>query len=131
LTVHLRRQIRSFFGVGFVAAAAHYGVLVALVEFGIASPVPATLVGYIAGGSVSYLLNRRHTFRSERPHLEATWRFAAVAGIGFLLTAVLMNVLVVRLEVPYLPAQVLTTGAVLVWSFVAHRLWTFRGPPLP
>jgi putative flippase GtrA len=30
---------------------------------------------------------------------------------------------------PYLPAQVATTAIVLVWSFVAHKLWTFREPP--
>ena len=130
-TARLIRQIWAFIGVGACAAVAHYGVLIALVESGAAAPVPATLAGYVAGGIVSYLLNRRHTYRSERPHSEAGWRFAVVAGVGFLLTAALMHVLVTLLGMPYLVAQALTTGVVLFWSFLAHRMWTFSGPPIP
>jgi putative flippase GtrA len=119
-------QIAAFTGVGVVAAIVHYGLLVGLVEVGGVKPVPATLAGYVAGGFVSYILNRRHTFDSGRSHVQAGWRFAFVAGIGFLLTGLLMHVLHDRLGVPYLPAQVLTTGVVLFWSFLANRFWTFR-----
>lgn len=119
------RQASAFVGVGLVAAVVHYGVLVALVEGGLAGPVLATLVGYVAGGVVSYVLNRRHTYCSERPHAEATWRFAVVALVGFLLTGAIMALLTGRLALPYLPAQILTTGVVLVWSFLANRIWTF------
>lgn len=122
----LRRQIGAFIGVGVLAAIAHYGVLVSLVEGGIASPVPATLCGYLAGGLVSYVLNRRHTYKSDRPHGEAGWRFAVVAGVGFLMTGMSMHTLVTGLGMPYLLAQLITTGMVLVWSFLAHRAWTFE-----
>jgi putative flippase GtrA len=121
------RQVSAFAGVGFTAALAHYGLLIGLVEAGGIAPVPATLAGYVGGGIVSYLLNRRHTYESDRPHEEATWRFAAVASVGFLLTGLLMHGFVDRLGAPYLPAQLVTTGIVLVWSFLAHKLWTFRG----
>ena len=93
------------------------------------APVPATLAGYVAGGVVSYGLNRRHTYESRRPHGEATWRFALVALVGFGLTWLVMGALTGRLGLPYLPAQVLTTGLVLVWSFLAHKVWTFRDAP--
>lgn len=121
------RQFASFFGVGLAAATVHYGLLVGLVEAGGVGPVAATLAGYLAGGIVSYLLNRRHTYVSKRPHREASWRFALVAAIGFGLTGILMHVLTGRLAVPYLPAQLVTTGTVLFWSFLAHRIWTFAG----
>lgn len=119
-------QFGAFFSVGIVAAIVHYGLLIMLVEGGGWAPVPATLAGYVAGGIVSYALNRRHTYRSERPHREATWRFAVVAGIGFVLTGLIMQVLTGGFGAPYLPAQVVTTGIVLVWSFLANRWWTFR-----
>jgi putative flippase GtrA len=121
----LLRQFFSFIGVGLLAMVAHYGFLIGLVEAGILAAVPATLIGYIAGGLVSYGLNRRHTFASGRPHQEALWRFAAVAGVGFCLTYVFMHIFVDRFAFPYLPAQVLTTGLVMCWSFTAHKLWTF------
>ena len=123
----LARQFTTFFGVGLVAAFVHFGVLVGLVETVGVRPVPATLAGYLTATVVSYILNRRLTYASDRPHAEAAWRFAVVAGIGFVLTGALMA-LFIRLVGPayYFPAQVLTTGIVLFWHFLGHKLWTFR-----
>jgi len=121
----LARQFSAFFGVGLAAAVVHYGLLIALVEGAGVHPVPATLAGYVAGGAVSYILNRRHTYASDRPHREATWRFALVAFVGFLVTWFLMHAFTVWLDGPYLPAQIVTTGVVMLWSFVAHKIWTF------
>lgn len=126
----LLHQVSAFFGVGVVAAVVHYSVLVAGVELAGLGAVPATLAGYVLGGIVSYLLNRRHTYRSDRPHDEAGWRFAVVAGIGFLITYGLMSLFVDRWSLPYVPAQVVTTGIVLIWSFFAHKYWSFgQNPP--
>jgi putative flippase GtrA len=122
-------QFTTFFVVGLVAAVVHFGLLISLVEGYRLDPIKATLVGYVAGGVVSYLLNRRHTYRSERPHEEAGWRFALVALVGFGLTWMLMALLVRELGAPYLPAQVVTTGIVLIWSFAANKFWTFGAPP--
>lgn len=119
------RQLASFVGVGVVASAVHYTVLVTLVELGGLDPVPSALCGFTAGGIVSYGLNRRHTFVSDRPHQEAVWRFAAVASIAFLLTYAFMRLFQERVRLPYLLAQVITTGIVMVWTFAANRLWTF------
>jgi putative flippase GtrA len=121
----LVRQFVAFFGVGVAAAVVHYGLLIGLVEGAGAHPVPATLAGYVAGGLVSYGLNRKHTYGSSRPHREATWRFALVAFVGFLLTWAFMHLFVDWLGGPYLPAQVVTTGIVMLWSFGAHKAWTF------
>lgn len=121
----LLRQFSAFFGVGVIAAIVHYGVLIAGVELFAARPVPATLAGYIFGGIVSYILNRRHTYQSDRPHEEAGWRFAVVACVGFVITYGLMTEFVDRWALPYLPAQIVTTGIVLVWSFFAHKFWSF------
>jgi putative flippase GtrA len=122
------RQVSAFVGVGVVAALVHYGLLIGLVELAGWRAVPATLVGYIGGGLVSYWLNRRHTYRSDRPHDEAGWRFAVVAAVGFGLTYGAMHLLVERLAFPYLPSQIATTCLVLVWSFLAHKIWTFGDP---
>jgi putative flippase GtrA len=121
----LGRQITAFAGVGVIAAAVHYGLLVGLVEIGRWSAVPATLVGYVGGGVVSYRLNRRHTYRSNRPHEEAGWRFAVVAGVGFGITWLCMAVLHGRFGLQYILAQVATTLIVMAWSFVAHKYWSF------
>ena len=89
----LSRQFTLFVVVGLAAAIAHFGALIGLVEAGGWAPEPATLVGYVAGGIVSYTLNRSHTYSSDRPHAEAGWRFALVAGVGFVLTYLFMSLL--------------------------------------
>ncbi len=121
----LARQFAAFFGVGLLAAVTHYGVLIWLVEIEGMPVVPATLIGYVLGGLISYLLNRMMTFEATRSHREAGWRFAVVAGMGFLLTGLLMSLFHTRWAIPYLIAQVMTTGIVLVWSFLAHKHWSF------
>lgn len=126
----LGREFGNFVLVGLVVVATHYGLLVALVEGYRMDPVPATLLGFFAGGVVSYLLNRRLTYASDRPHREATWRFVIVTAIGFGLTWLLMALFTRYVGAPYLLAQLATTGIVLFWSFGANKLWTFRTPPV-
>lgn len=125
------RQFMAFFGVGSLAAIVHFGTMIALVELAGVGKVASALAGYAAGGLFSYLLNRRHTYASDRPHGEASWRFVVVAAVGFGLTWGLMAALVDGFALPYLPAQVATTGVVMFWSFGAHKLWTFREPMTP
>jgi len=124
---YLFRQFSSFVVVGFIATGVHYALLVGLVEVAGLSAVAAALIGYGAGGTVSYSLNRRHVFHSDRPHHAAVSRFTLVAAVGFGLTYVFMSLLVNRAGIPYFPAQAVTTGIVMLWSFAAHKMWTF--PP--
>lgn len=128
------KQLSSFVGVGVLASLVHYALLVTLVEVGGLAPVPSALCGFTAGGIVSYHLNRRHTFVSNRPHEQAVWRFALVASIAFVLTYLAMRFLHETGHIPYLPAQVITTLVVMIWTFGANRLWTFAttkpGPDL-
>ena len=121
----LPRQISTFFGVGLVSIVADYGTLLFLREvFGV-SPVNGALAGYLVGGLVNYLLNRAHTFATDRDHVQAGWRFASVMAVGFSLTGLFMWIFAEKLEIPYLIARVITTGIVFCWNFGAHKLWTF------
>lgn len=126
----LLRQFSAFFSVGVIAAVVHYGLLVGLVEGMGYEPVPATLIGYVAGGLVSYGLNERLTYQRRRSHAQAGWRFALVAAIGFGLTYGLMTVFVAFLAMNYVFAQLLTTGIILIWSFFAHKLFSFNDKQL-
>ena len=121
----LARQLAAFGGVGALAFVAHYGTLLLAVEMGRAGPVAGALLGYHAGGLVSYLLNHRYTFASETEHQIAAPRFVVVAATGFVLTGGLMAVLTGPLTWHYLRAQLVTTLIVMFWSFFANRAWTF------
>jgi putative flippase GtrA len=121
----LFRQFSSFVVVGFIATGVHYALLIGLVEIAGISAVAAALIGYGAGGTVSYGLNRRLVFRTNLPHEAAMSRFTLVAAVGFGLTYIFMSLFVHAAGIPYLPAQVATTGIVMFWNFAAHSLWTF------
>ncbi len=125
------RQIATFGLVGVAAAVAHYGCLIALVERWQWRPVPATLVGYVAGGLVSYYANRWLTFNTNRLHRSALPRFGIVAGVGFGVTWLSMATLVGGFGMPYVLAQLISTAMVMLWSFCAHKIWTFAevAPP--
>ncbi len=120
------RQLFSYGGAGVLAAIAHYSVLIGLVEFLKADAVMASLIGFVAGGVVSYVANRAMTFESTRTHAEASWRFALVAFGGFLITGALMHLFVKVAGLPYLPAQIITTLIVVVFTYTAHKRWSFR-----
>jgi putative flippase GtrA len=118
-------QFAAYFGVGAAAAVVHFGVLIALVQLTGVDPLWAALAAYTIASVASYLLNRRHTYASSRPHSEATWRFSVVTLVGFGLTWICMHTLMARVGLSYLVAQIITIGIVLIWGFIAHKLWTF------
>lgn len=119
------RQLLAYVFAGGVTALAHYGLLVGLVEVAHVDPVPATLAGFVLGAVVSYTLNRWLTFDATHSHAQATWRFGLIALGGFALTGALMHLFVARLNLPYLPMQFVTTGIVMVFSFLGHKFFSF------
>lgn len=125
---HFARFLR-FAIVGAVGTAAHYALLLALVEFLGVDPVAGSVAGFLLGALVNYTLNRSLVFRSQRQHVEALPRFLAVAGVGLVGNSALMSLLVGPVGLHYLLAQILTTSLLLVWHYGANALWTFRKRP--
>lgn len=121
----LPRQISTFFGVGLVSLGADYGVFLLLTELLAVEPVAGALAGYMVGGLVNYLLNRAHTFTTERNHVQAGLRFASVMAVGFSLTGLFMWLFTAQIGLPGILSRLMTTGIVFVWNFSAHKFWTF------
>jgi putative flippase GtrA len=119
------RQLVSFGGVGAIATAIQYLILVVLTEGLDTDPVIASTIGYISSALLNYTLNYRFTFASDKPHVVALQVFALVAVVGSMLNAGIMYVLLHGLELNYLAAQVFATGVVFLWNFFAHRRFTF------
>lgn len=120
------RHFLLFAALGAVGTVAQYTVLVALVQGAGANPVLASTLGFLTGGVVNYTLARRIAFRSSKPHHEAATKFFLIAGVGLCLNALLMAALAGTLGLPYILAQMLTTGLLLFWHYAGNALWTFR-----
>ncbi|MBY0563986.1 MAG: GtrA family protein [Hyphomonadaceae bacterium] len=122
---NLAQQLVRFVAVGAVATAVHYAILIALVELAGMPPVFSTTAGYAAGTVVSYVLNRRFTFKSNAPHHASFPKFVALNAIGMLLNGAIFAALI-SLGVWYVLAQVIATGLVLIWNFLGARFFAFR-----
>ncbi|MGA0563250.1 GtrA family protein [Ancylobacter sp. VNQ12] len=120
------RHILLFAALGGIGTAAHYAVLIGLVQTGLAGPVLGTTAGFLVGAFVNYQFSRHVVFRSSKPHGEAMTKFLLVAGIGMVLNAALMALLTHVLAAPYLPAQILVTGLLVLWHYGGNAVWTFR-----
>jgi putative flippase GtrA len=112
--------------VGAVGTAVHYLVLLTLVERYGVPPTVATTFGFATGAVVNYFLNCRFTFERTRPHREALPRFLAVAAAGMLVNSGIVALGVDLFHLPYMIPQVVATGAVVLGTYGANRLWTFQ-----
>lgn len=115
-----------FLVVGAAATVLQYAILIALVRSAGVNAVVASTLGFAVSMWLNYVLNRRYTFASDRPHAQALPRFIATALCGLALNAVGMYVLVSLLRLNYLLAQVIVTVVVTVWNFAINRWWSFR-----
>ncbi len=117
-------KFMTFALVGAIGTLAHYSILYALVEFYKVSPIWGSGYGAFAGLIINYILNYSLTFKSRQSHKQTLPKFTLIASLGFCLNIVLMALLTPHFY--YLYAQILTTGVVLVWNFLANNLWTFQ-----
>ena len=122
----LGKEFIVFSFVGVIATSVQYITLFLLVELLHAQPVFSSSIGFVFGGIVSYFLNRKVTFRSDKKHHIAIIQFLCVASVAFWLNGILMAIGIHRLHLNYVVTQVITTGLVLFWNFLANRFWTFR-----
>jgi len=118
-------QFASFASAGALGTIAHYLVLLGLVSIFLLRPVTASILGSLAGAMVNYLLSHHWVFRSKRKHSETLSKFVAIGGLGLVLNAAIMYLLVTIASIHYLLAQVAATGIVLFWNFLGNRFWTF------
>lgn len=112
-------------GAGAIGTAAQFAILIALVRLAGAHAVTASTVGAVAGAMINYAVNYRYTFESRAPHARAVPRFAAIALAGIGLNAVVIAAALGILDANLILAQVVATGAVLGFTYVANRAWTF------
>jgi len=118
-------QFIRYAGAGIIGTAAHYAVLVVLVQGLSVGAVAASTVGAVAGAGINYALNHRFTFASRELHRRALPRFAVVAAAGIVLNGLVLAAMLALVGAHYLVAQVVATLAVLVAGYLANRAWTF------
>ena len=125
----IRAQFVWYIVVGGLSFLADLAVFVGLLWLG--APVMAALVvGFLVGTLVNYGLSRLLAFTGGR-YLRAgeVLRLFTVAGVGLLLTAVLV-ILLMALGLPAVAAKIIATPIALIWNYFGRRLFVFH-PQMP
>ncbi len=86
----------------------------------------ASAIGFIAGATNGFLLNRRWTFREHVGDALTPVRWAIVQTAGLAIDELMLYVLVHDAKLDKLLAQVCATAVVTVTTFFVNRAWTFR-----
>jgi putative flippase GtrA len=86
----------------------------------------ASAVGFAAGATNGFLLNRRWTFREHVGDAFTPVRWAIVQGCGLGINEGLLFLFVSEARLDKLIAQICATAVVTVTTFFVNRAWTFR-----
>ncbi|MGF6573905.1 putative flippase GtrA [Paraburkholderia sp. GAS333] len=116
----------AYAAVGATGTVAQYLVLIALVRLNLTTAAVGSMAGAIVGALVNYWLNRCITFRSTASHLSTLPKFAAIAGVGVVVSGLVMKALTEDHHVNYLFAQVVASTLVLVLTYLINSAWTFK-----
>ena len=119
-------RLIKFLMVGGLATLCQYAILIALVELASTDPVIASAIGAFFGAGLNYFLNKHATFKSTAKHKTTGPRFVFVAITAMTLNAGLMALFTKTLSLPYIPAQIITTGLIVLFTYNANRIWTFK-----
>jgi putative flippase GtrA len=125
LTGCYTNQFARFCLVGSVGTAVHYSALVAIVHL-LGMPMIGSIVGFVLGAMVNYVLNYRYTFKSVQRYPVTLAKFFTTACAGLVLNTLVMGLLTGLLGVHYFVSQLLATAGVVLWNFTVNLRWTFH-----
>jgi putative flippase GtrA len=137
----LNRQFGVFLVVGGACAAVNFGAgaAIRMVCAGKAAYAASVAVGFTAGSLLSFVLNRRYTFRVARsPVGPQAWRFTLLSFATIALSAAVGDGVLVCLEAVGPRdvgaarlgevAHAVTIGLMTVFNFFAMKFFALRAP---
>jgi len=115
-----------------VCTALDFGVMVTIVETGLAGPVFATALGAAVGAITNFFLGRHWIFSAKHAApVQQGLRYAVVSAASLGLNALGEWLLVRVFGLQYMVGRVIVSGLVsLFWNYPMHRRFVFanRGP---
>ncbi|MFH0818645.1 MAG: GtrA family protein [Patescibacteria group bacterium] len=125
----LIHQFSKFVIVGFTNTALDffsYLALTRLFAFCFNHPVFSAMVSFFIANLNSYLLNKYWTFsnKNKQHHVQYS-KFLIVSLIGLGLNLLIFGSLV-HLQVYDLIAKLIPVPIVMLWNFIANKIWTFK-----
>jgi len=112
---------------GFISTAIHLLVLTFTHKFLSLDIIPATTIAYLTAFSVSFLLQKKWTFRSRsKKYIRQIFMFLFVGLFNLFFNALSMQILVIEYSLYFLLAQIITSSLVALNSFLVYKYIIFR-----
>jgi putative flippase GtrA len=124
-SVFAARQIITFSISGFASVAVYLFFFAWLIWLWPDRIWVTSAMAYLVSMFANYLMQRRITFRSSRPHREAVTRYLVVHAVAAGINSTSLEVFVRWLSLQIWIAQAIAIGCVAVWSFGAQKFWVF------
>lgn len=101
--------------------------LYVFVEYLLILVIPATALSFLLAVTNNFIFNKIWTFKNKsRNYRKLYIKFLIVSTIGLGLTLSSMHVIVNIIGIWYMFAKAMTSLIVLIWNFLANKMWTFR-----
>jgi putative flippase GtrA len=127
----VRRLVRHQ-AAAFAATCVDFTAMIALVELAGVRPGIATFLSAAAGGATNFVITRIWAFRSLHTgsiHGQAT-RYALASAGGALLNAVLLELALAIVALPYVLLRVVVSFLVgVLYTYPVHSMFVFRLSP--
>jgi putative flippase GtrA len=115
----------KFVGIGGLATAFQYGLMILFIEIFSINAILASAVSYAISALFNYTANYYLTFKSDAKHLQTLPKFMIATVLVLMLNTLLFS-LFFKLGLHYLLAQVFATTATLFVNFIVHKFWIYR-----
>lgn len=109
---------------GLIATAAHYTLMFVLIRIGMAGILASTL-GFGAGAITRFLLSYFHVFSPTSGVRKVMFRFALALFIQMVANSLLLGILMAA-GLSVWEAQIVTTAALTIFTYIGGKLWVFR-----
>jgi len=120
------KQLSRYLISGGVATTAHLLTLTLLVEILAVAPVIASGIGFCIAVLLNYSLQYHWTFGACEAHTVVFLRYLGVTFAMLGVNTALFWVFLAWFGLPYLLAQILATGVVVILNFNINRYFTFK-----
>ncbi|MFH1590250.1 MAG: GtrA family protein [archaeon] len=110
-----------------IATIADLSILYILTEFIQVFYFVSSIISYVCGGIIHYVLNKKYTFKNKSKKIFSQLSiFFGIALIGLGINQLILYLLVELANIWYIYAKLVAVFIVLIWNFTGHKYITFR-----
>ena len=110
-----------------IATIVDFSLLYSLTEFFYVHYFTSAAFAYMGGMITNYTLNKIFNFKNKSKKIFKQFAlFMTVALTGLILNQLIIYVLVEYFQFWYMIAKLVSVGIVMIWSFIGHKLLTFK-----